>query len=69
MWNDAAIIADQKLYGSSRVAKILSNVNQKIKVLVRSDISGSSEAFSGALHLFDPRKFYYRYIHTSSSLL
>jgi ABC-type phosphate transport system substrate-binding protein len=54
MWNDSAIVGDQT---NPRVAKILSNLHEKIKVIVRNDKSGTSEIFTGALGLFDPRKY------------
>jgi ABC-type phosphate transport system substrate-binding protein len=55
MWNDTAIVNDQNNYGSAKVGKILSNLHEKIKVIVRNDKSGTSEIFTGALGLFDPR--------------
>jgi ABC-type phosphate transport system substrate-binding protein len=56
MWNDPVIVSDQMAHGSATVGTILSKINEKIKVVVRTDTSGTSDVFSGALGLFDPRK-------------
>jgi ABC-type phosphate transport system substrate-binding protein len=59
MWNDPTIVSDQSTYGGKMgavAARILLNTNQKINVIVRNDNDGTSEIFSTALGLFDPRK-------------
>ena len=58
MWNNPTLIADQIQYGSQVVANILSNSNEKIKVIIRNDNSGLSDIFTSGLGLFDPRKKY-----------
>ena len=48
-WNDTRILMD-----NPSLSGILSKISQPIRVVVRTDSSGTSEIFSSALSLFDP---------------
>ena len=50
-WNDPRILADNSNY---QVKQALIGINKSIKVVVRTDSSGTSEIFSTGLYLFDP---------------
>jgi len=51
-WNDTAILADNAAF--PRVANVMQKVGQPIKVVLRTDSSGTTEIFSTALASFDP---------------
>ena len=53
LWNDSAILADN-IVNAPAVYKLLRNYAQSINVVVRTDISGTTEIFSTALWFFDP---------------
>ena len=53
LWNDSAILADNMVNAPS-VYNILRHYAQPINVVVRADVSGTSEIFSTALWFFDP---------------
>ena len=53
LWNDSAIIADNKETNAA-VANIMRKCGETIRTVVRTDSSGTSEIFTTALSLFNP---------------
>ena len=52
LWNDYRILADNS--GASDVKAALANLNKQIKIVVRTDSSGTTEIFSTACASFSP---------------